>query len=59
LDIVEGTHIELVNSTGSVVLEQDIMKKHTKLDIQNILPGMYVLKIFRNGEYSFRKIVVQ
>jgi len=58
-ELMEGTHIELVNSTGSVVLEQDILQKQTKLNIQNIQPGMYVLKIFRDGEYIFRKVVVQ
>ncbi len=52
-------NIELTNSNGSIVLKQDILQKQTKLDIQNIQPGMYVLKIAQNGAYSFRKVVIQ
>ncbi len=52
-------HIEIINSSGNTVLKKDILQKHTKLDIQNIQPGMYVLKIIQNGEYSFRKLVIQ
>jgi len=59
LDISSDTRIELMNSVGSVVLENDILQKQTRLDIQHIQPGMYVLKIFREGKYDFRKIVVQ
>jgi len=59
MDITTGARIALVSSAGSVVLQKDIVQKHTKLDIQQIQPGLYVLKIFRNGEYLFRKIVVQ
>ncbi|MCF8365819.1 MAG: T9SS type A sorting domain-containing protein, partial [Bacteroidales bacterium] len=54
-----NTRIELVNSTGSVVLKQDILQKQTNMEIQHIQPGIFVLKIFRNGNYTFRKVVVQ
>jgi hypothetical protein len=59
VDISPDTRVELVNSTGGVVLEMKIVQKQTKLDIQNIQPGIYVLKIFRNGDYNFRKVIIQ
>jgi hypothetical protein len=54
-----GTHIELVNSAGSMVLQKDIRQKHTKLDVSKLHPGVYVLKIIQNGNITFRKVVVQ
>jgi hypothetical protein len=59
IDISSETHIELVNSAGSAVLEQDILQKHTRLNISKLTSGVYVLKIIQNGNQNFRKVVVQ
>jgi len=53
------TRIEMVNSAGSMVLQKDILQKHTKLDVSKLHPGVYVLKIIQNGNITFRKVVVQ
>ena len=55
----ENTRIELVNTDGAVVLENDIMQKHTKISVQHLQPGIYVLKIIHKGNYNFRKVVVR
>jgi|GEM_PF-1717952 len=51
--------IELVNSGGSMVLKSNILQKHSKLDLANLQPGVYVLKIIQGGETSYKKVVVQ
>ncbi len=52
-------HIELVNSNGSKVIESDILQINTKLNIGNLQPGIYILKIKQSGDVTYRKVVVK
>ncbi len=53
------TQIELVNSGGSMVLKSNILQKHSKLDLGNLQPGIYVLKIIQDGEMTYKKVVLR
>jgi len=52
-------HIELINSSGSLVLKSNILQKESKLDLANLQPGVYILKIVKDGEIAYKKVVVR
>jgi hypothetical protein len=59
VDIGEDMRLELMNASGSIVLEMDILQKHSKLKLDNLQPGVYLLKIIQGSEINFKKVVVR
>lgn len=51
--------IEIISSTGSKMIELDIRKSENRIDVTNLTPGLYLVKIhYVSGIVKSEKIIV-
>ncbi len=53
------TSYELCNSNGILILANKINNTHTKININHLQAGVYILKITYNGNTTFKKLLIQ
>lgn len=51
--------IRIINASGSIVLEQNVVTAHTKVAVSTLQPGIYLLKFIQNDTVHITKIVIQ
>lgn len=52
--------IELISSTGNIVLSESISNTKNELNLSKIAPGIYFIRLYnKNGSFAISKIVIQ
>ena len=54
-----NAYLYIINTTGSIILEQKIYKNTTLLDAARMSPGMYMLIIENGGDRFTEKIIIK
>jgi hypothetical protein len=55
----EISHISISNNTGQSVLEEDLLSTQAQLNIDNLTPGIYFLKIQGEGYVNTKRLIVK
>ena len=50
---------ELINMAGSVILAGQLYEEKTWLDVSNLLPGLYLIRINTNGKIHQSKLMIK
>jgi len=56
---MSNTKVEFISTSGSVVKSISTETVHSRINVSDLEPGVYVIKITRSGFTVFRKLVVQ
>ncbi len=56
---LEIYYLELLNIQGSILFSENVRSKDFKLDISNLKPGVYFLKLETDRELILRKVMVK
>lgn len=57
--IIPGTALTLTDLHGKILMEKIADSENTEFDLTDYQPGVYFIKIEKNGTNIFRKIVLR
>jgi len=54
----ENSKVEIYDVFGKVVLSKNIENNNTKIEINELLSGTYIIKIYKNNELFINKFII-
>jgi len=57
-NIPPGAHVQLINSTGSILFTKDSWNSNQDIPTSNLTPGVYLLKVKLKTKINTYKVMV-